>query len=192
MTATFQFDTDRLRLRPLTDRDRIAFAAMNADPAVMTYFASPMTIEETDAAIARYSAAIESNGFSFLAAEVRETSAFAGIIGMQIMRDAVPKLPQPAVEIGWRLACEHQGKGYATEGARALVNFAFNELGLPNVVAITAVENKASRHVMEKLGMSLQPELEFDHPRVPEGHPHRRNVLYRLINPHHANRGKAV
>lgn len=183
MTTAHQLVTERLLLRAFEDRDRAPFSAMNADAAVMTYFASPMTAEESDAAIERYAAARERNGFSFFAAEVRETGEFAGLIGLQVMRDVVPNLPQPAVEIGWRLACEHQGKGFATEGARAVVNFAFHELKLTEVVAITAVSNAASRNVMEKLGMQLQPQLEFDHPRMNAEHPHRRHVLYRLTNP---------
>ncbi len=96
---------------------------------------------------------------------------------------AVPNLPQPAVEVGWRLTRSAHGHGYATEGARALIHHAFGTLGLPELVAITATGNTASRHVMEKLGMRYRPELTFDHPNVPAGHPHRRHVLYSLRNP---------
>lgn len=182
MITSLQLVTDRLTLRPLEATHLAAFAAMNADPVVMTYFAAPMTMEESEAAIARYASARQQHGFSFMAAETRSTNEFIGIIGLQVMRDVVPNLPQPAVEIGWRLTREHQGKGYATEGARAVVHFAFHELRLPEVVAITAAGNNASRHVMHKLGMTLQPQLEFDHPRIPAGHPHQRHVLYRLNN----------
>lgn len=191
MTAVLQLETERLVLRPIEGRDREAFAAMNADAAVMTYFAAPMSADESDAAIVRYAAARARDGFSFFAAESRETGAFAGMIGLQVMRDVVPGLPQPAVEIGWRLPLAYQGKGLATEGARAVVRFAFEELRLHEVVAITAVANMASRHVMEKLGMKRQPHLDFDHPRVPEGHPHRRHVLYRLLNRITAHREEA-
>ncbi len=191
MTTSLQLETDRLILRPLTAAHLAEFAGMNADPVVMAYFAAPMTLEESEAAIARYAAARERNGFSFMAAETRNTGEFTGMIGMQVMRDVVPNLPQPAVEIGWRLRREYQGQGLATEGARAVVDFAFNELRLPNVVAITAVANAPSRHVMEKLGMQHQPHLAFDHPRVPAGHLHQRHVLYRLTNPRNATRQEA-
>jgi RimJ/RimL family protein N-acetyltransferase len=99
------------------------------------------------------------------------------------MRDAVRNFPQPGVEIGWRLARTAQGKGFATEGARAVVDLAFNQLGLSEVVAITALPNQPSRRVMEKLGMTHGPEVDFDHPRVPAGHLYERHTLYSLRNP---------
>jgi RimJ/RimL family protein N-acetyltransferase len=182
LPTTLQLATAHLILRPWQDRDRAPFAAMNADPAVMTYFAAPMTPEESNAAIDRYLLQLDRDGFTMLAAEHRETGAFAGVIGMQTMRDIVPNLPQPAIEIGWRLALEHQGKGLATEGAQALIDHAFSELHLPEIVAVTAAGNAASRRVMEKLNMTHWPHLDFDHPRIPTGHPHQRHVLYQLHN----------
>jgi RimJ/RimL family protein N-acetyltransferase len=183
VTTTFKIETDRLLLRPLDEGDRDDFAAMNADADVMTYFVSPMTREESDEAFTRYTSHVKRNGFGFLAARVRSTGAFAGIIGMQVMRFALPNLPQPAVEIGWRLNRAQHGYGYATEGARAIVHSAFQEHGLAEVVAITAVNNRPSRHVMDKLGMHHDASLDFDHPNVPEGHALQRHVLYRLANP---------
>jgi RimJ/RimL family protein N-acetyltransferase len=156
---------------------------MNADPEVMTYFASIMTRDESDAALERFHVAYIRDGFSFLVAEMRETGAFAGVIGAQVMRDAVPNLPQPAVEIGWRLPREAQCRGLATEGARATLDFVFGTLNLPEVVAVTALGNLPSRRVMEKLDMTCRPDLEFDHPRMPTGHKHLRHALYQLKNP---------
>lgn len=156
---------------------------MNADPVVMHYFEAPFTRQQSDEAFDRYVAAFDRAGFSFFAAIIRDTGDFAGTVGLQIMRDAVPNLSQPAVEIGWRLARIAQGKGLATEGARAIVDFAFNQLCLSEVVAITALPNQASRRVMEKLGMTHRPELDFDHPRVPAGHQYQRHTLYSLRNP---------
>jgi RimJ/RimL family protein N-acetyltransferase len=183
LTNAPQLETPRLTLRRWQDADRASFAEMNADPAVMHFFAAPMTREQSDEAIDRYLAAFDREGFSFLAAAERDTHAFIGTIGLQTMRDQVPNLPQPAVEIGWRLAQSAQGKGFATEGALAIVNFAFNQLGLNEVVAITALPNRASRRVMEKLGMTHRPELDFNHPRVPAGHQYERHTLYSLRNP---------
>ena len=186
MTTTLQLETARLTLRPWQERDRASFAAMNANPHVMAFFPALMTRQESDEAIDRYLAAFDRDGFSFLAAEHRETGDFAGVIGLQTMRDVVPNLPQPAVEIGWRLSPHFQRQGLATEGAAAIVDFAFQQLNLPEVVAITAIGNTASRRIMEKLGMIHKPELTFDHPRVPSGHPHQRHALYQLQNPRHA------
>jgi RimJ/RimL family protein N-acetyltransferase len=180
LTQPLQLETSRLTLRRWQEADRMPFAQMNADPVVMNYFAAPMTREQSDEAIDRYLAAFDREGFSFFAAVERGRGDLIGTIGLQIMRDAVPNLPQPAVEIGWRLTQSAQGKGLATEGARTIVDFAFNQLGLNEVVAITALPNRASRHVMEKLGMTHRPELDFDHPRVPAGHQYQRHTLYSL------------
>jgi RimJ/RimL family protein N-acetyltransferase len=178
-----QLETSRLTLRPWQETDRAPFAEMNADPVVMHYFEAPFTRQQSDEAIDRYLAAFDREGFSFFAATMRDTGDFIGTIGLQTMRDAVPNLPQPAVEIGWRLAQASHGKGLATEAARTIVDFAFNQLALNEVVAITALPNHASRRVMEKLGMTHRPELDFDHPRVPAGHQYQRHTLYSLRNP---------
>jgi RimJ/RimL family protein N-acetyltransferase len=183
LTQSLQLETPRLTLRRWQEGDREPFAAMNADPIVMQYFAAPYTRQESDEAVNRYIAAFERDGFSFFAAILRETGDFVGLIGLQTMRDVVPNLPQPAVEIGWRLTRASQGQGLATEGARAIVDYAFNQLGLAEVVAITAVPNQPSRRVMEKLGMTHRPELNFNHPRVPTGHPYEFHTLYSLRNP---------
>lgn len=156
---------------------------MNADPGVMRFFAATKTRAESDEDIDRYLAQFERDGFTMFAAELREDGAFAGVTGLQVMRDPIPNLPQPAVEIGWRLTQDCQGKGLATEGARALVDLAFNQLHLTELVAITVPANTGSRRVMEKLGMTHRPELTFDHPRVPAGHPNKQHVLYSLPNP---------
>ena len=86
----------------------------------------------------------------------------------------------PAVEIGWRLAAEHWGHGYATEAARAVLAFGFERLGLPEIVSFTTTANVRSRRVMEKLGMRHSPDDDFMHPLIPDGHPLRPHVLYRL------------
>jgi RimJ/RimL family protein N-acetyltransferase len=183
LTQPLQLETTRLILRRWEEADRAPFIAMNADPVVMRFFAAPFTTEQSNETIDRYLAAFDREGFSFFAAILRDSGAFAGTIGLQTMRDVIPNLPQPAVEIGWRLTQSSQGKGFATEGARTIVDFAFNNLGLKEVVAITALPNRASRHVMEKLGMTHRPELDFDHPRVPAGHQYQRHTLYSLQNP---------
>lgn len=179
MTATLHLATPRLLLRPFEDRDRAPFAAMNADPDVMRFFASTFTPEKSDEHIARYHLQLQRDGFSFLVAEHRHTGDFLGVIGMQTMYVPVPNLPQPAVELGWRLTTKAHGHGYATEGARAFVDHA-RQLDLPGLVAITTPDNLASRNVMQKLGMTHRPELTFDHPLVPPDSPRRQHVLYSL------------
>ncbi len=184
MTSTlFQLETARLLIHPWQDEDRASFAALCANPEVMRYFPAPLSQQQSDEAIDRYIAFFERDGFCMMPAHLRNSEDFIGILGIQTMRDLVDGLEQPAVEIGWRLLPEAQGKGLATEGAQALLDHGFHTLYLPQIVAITAVQNAPSRRVMEKLGMTYRPELDFDHPRVPDGHPHRRHVLYSLRNP---------
>ncbi len=86
----------------------------------------------------------------------------------------------PAVEIGWRLAFDSWGRGLATEGARAVIRYAIEDLSLDSLVSFTVPENLRSRSVMEKIGMTHDPRDDFDHPNLPKGHPLRRHVLYRL------------
>ena len=156
---------------------------MNADPEVMHFFAAPMTREESDAAAERYNLQLDRDGFTMFAAELRSTGQLAGVIGMQTMRDEIPYTPTPAIEIGWRLARAFHNQGLATEGATAIVDFAFHQLDLSELIAITAVGNTASRRVMQKLNMTHDPTHTFNHPRMPPGHPHQLHALYILPNP---------
>lgn len=173
--------TERLVLRQWRVSDREPFAAMNGDPRVMRHFPAVLSREQSDAVADRVAAAIAERGWGFWAAEVRRSGEFAGFIGLQPLPAALPAAP--AVEIGWRLAGAHQGLGYATEGARRVVEFAFGELRLPEIVSITTVLNQPSRHVMEKLGMVRDPAGDFDHPTVPADWAGRPHVLYRLTAP---------
>ena len=160
-----RLETSRLILRPWRDSDREPFARMNADPRVMEFFPACLSREESDAIIDRNP--------GVLAAELRESGEFIGFIGL-----AVPTFEAhftPCVEIGWRIAAEHWGRGLATEGAREVLRHATRE-----IVSFTTERNFRSRRVMEKLGMTHDPADDFDHPRMPEGHPQRRHVLYRF------------
>jgi RimJ/RimL family protein N-acetyltransferase len=170
--------TARLVLRPWTAADSEPFAAMNADPVVMEHFPSVQTREESDAAVARIRKHFEDHGFGLWAVEVPEEAPFIGFVGL-----AVPTFEAhftPCVEVGWRIARAHWGKGYATEGATAALKTGFDNLGLAEIVSMTIPANVRSRRVMEKLGMTRDPVDDFDHPRIPVGSPIRRHVLYRL------------
>jgi RimJ/RimL family protein N-acetyltransferase len=170
-------ETERLLLRPWRDEDREPFARMNADPRVMEFFPATLTAQETDAMLERVHSHLERHGFGWWAAELKEAGAFIGFIGL-----AVPYFEShftPCVETGWRLAAEYWGRGLATEGALAALRYGFEELGLAEIVSFTTVGNVRSRRVMEKLGMTHDPSDDFDHPRIAEGHPLRRHVLYR-------------
>jgi ribosomal-protein-alanine N-acetyltransferase len=170
--------TGRLILRGWRDGDLAPFAALNADPVVMEHFPAPLSRAESDAAAARIQAHFAEHGFGLWAVEVPGVAPFAGFTGLSVPRFEAHFMP--CVEIGWRLAREHWGRGYASEAARAALAHGFGPLGLAEVVSFTAVANARSRRVMEKLGMSHDPADDFDHPALPPGHRLRRHVLYRI------------
>jgi RimJ/RimL family protein N-acetyltransferase len=155
-----------------------AIPRITSDPRVMEYFPAPLSREESDALIARIEAHQQQHGFTFFAAEVRATSQLIGFIGM--VYTPFEARFTPCVEIGWRLAAEFWGQGLATEGARAVLQFGFDELKLAEIVALTVPANRRSRRVMEKLGMTCNAADDFEHPRLPPGHPLRPHVLYRV------------
>ena len=160
----------------------------HADPAVMQHFPGLLSRPESDAFAATIEAHFERHGFGLWALEVPGVVPFAGIVGL-----AVPSFEAaftPCVEVGWRLAREHWGRGYATEAARAAIAFGFASLELEEIVAFTASGNDRSRRVMERLGMNRNPSDDFDHPRLPEGHSLRRHVLYRLDRSRQGNRAR--
>ncbi len=171
-------ETPRLRLRRWRDADRAPFAAMSADPAVMEFFPAPLTAAEADAFIDRIEAHWEARGYGNYALEERETGAFVGLTGLF---DVFPTAHfAPSVEIGWRLAKPYWSKGYAREAAEAVIAAAFAEHDFPEIVAFTAKPNTRSAGLMQRLGMTRDPADDFEHPGVPEGHPLRLHVLYRL------------
>ncbi len=170
-------ETPRLLLRAWREKDLAPFAALNADPRVMEYFPSILTRAESDALAARIAEHFDQHGFGVWAAELRATGEFVGFIGLNIPGFSAHFTP--CVEIGWRLAFEHWGRGLATEGARAVLGQAFTTLRLPEVVSFTTAANLRSRRVMEKIGMERDPQDDFDHPLLERGHPLRPHVLYR-------------
>jgi RimJ/RimL family protein N-acetyltransferase len=170
--------TQRLRLRLWRDDDLPLFAALNASPEVMEFFPKTLDRAESDAVADRIQGHFARHGFGYWAVEVPGVADFIGFVGL-----AVPTFEAhftPCVEIGWRLAQKHWGQGYATEAARASLNFGFENLGLSEIVSFTATANARSRAVMERIGMTHSPADDFDHPMLPENHPLRRHVLYRL------------
>ena len=179
--------TERLKLRRWTDSDREPFAALNADLEVMEYFPAPLNRAESDRMIDRIEEVFDRKGFGLWAVEVADNGAFIGYVGLW---PAVFEAHfTPAVEVGWRLAQASWGRGYATEAARAATADGFERLGLPEIVSFTALVNRRSQRVMEKLGMKREPADDFEHPLVPAGSPLRAHVLYRLPRPTTATLG---
>jgi RimJ/RimL family protein N-acetyltransferase len=176
-----ELETERLILRRWREGDREPFAALNADPVVMEHFPALGSRGESDAMVDRIEAHFDRRGFGLWVVEVRGGAPFVGFVGLWTPTFEAHFMP--AVEVGWRLAREHWGHGYATEAARAAVDYGFEEHELDEIVAFTVPANFRSRRVMERLGMTHDPADDFDHPGIPEGHPLRRHVLYRLAGP---------
>ena len=170
--------TDRLLLRGWEDGDLEPLLALSTDPEVMRYFPRPMTRAEATALLQRHRAALEAGGPGLLAVVRRGDRRFLGFVGLAVPRFEAPFTP--CVEIGWRLARDAWGHGYATEAARAVLRHGFTTLGLDEVVSFTAVGNEPSQAVMRRLGMRRDPAEDFEHPSLEPAHPLRRHVLYRL------------
>jgi RimJ/RimL family protein N-acetyltransferase len=179
-------ETDRLLLRMWESRDREPFARLNSDPRVMEFMPACLSHAESDLLADRLEAHFREYGFGLYAVEVREERLFIGFAGL-----AIPTFKAaftPCVEIGWRLSANSWGRGFATEAATAVVRESFTSLGLDELVSFTVPANLRSRRVMEKIAMTCRPSDDFDHPILPEGHPLRRHVLYRLRRSDWANR----
>jgi RimJ/RimL family protein N-acetyltransferase len=170
--------TDRLLMRAWCDRDREPFAALNADRRVSDYLAGPISRADSDAMVDRVQACWRERGFGLWAVERRDLGRFIGYVGLW------PALFEahftPAVEVGWRLAPQHWGHGFATEAGREALRYGFEVLGLDEIVSFTAVANRRSRRVMERLGLERDHDGDFEHPAMATGHRMRPHVLYRL------------
>lgn len=170
--SRFEVRTERLLLRRLTDADRDAFAEMNADPVVMATIGAPMTRRQSDAFLDRIDATWEACGYGLWC--VDRDGECLGFTGL-----SAPWFRE-GVEVGWRIRSAHWGRGYAPEAARAALAFGFDRLGLDEIISFTAVTNARSRRVMDKIGLVRDPGADFEHPSLPDGHPLRAHVLYRL------------
>jgi RimJ/RimL family protein N-acetyltransferase len=179
MSRAPEIRTERLLLRRWREGDLDPFAALNADPVVMEHFHHGVrTRAETADFMNRIEQEFEQRGFGLFAVEVPGVAPFVGFVGLHAATFEAPFTP--AVEVGWRLARAHWGRGYATEAARAAVAFGFDRVGLEEIVSFTSVGNLRSQRVMQRIGMMRDADGDFDHPAVPTGHPIRPHVLYRI------------
>jgi RimJ/RimL family protein N-acetyltransferase len=178
MGALVKLSSGRVCLRQWRDEDREAFAAINSDARVMEFFRSRLSRIQSDAMVDHIQKHFIEHGFGLWAIEVPGVAPFIGFAGMEVPGFSAHFTP--CVEVGWRLAFEHWGHGYATEAARLALGYGFGTVALEEVVSYTPPMNRRSRAVMERLGMRRDPADDFDYPRLPEGHPLRPHVLYRL------------
>jgi RimJ/RimL family protein N-acetyltransferase len=176
--APVELRTPRLLLRQWKDSDLDAWCEMNADAEVRRFFPKVNTRDESVGEAERIRAGITQRGWGMWAVEVPGVSPFIGFLGLNAPGFAAPW--QPAVEAGWRLRRDTWGAGYATEGARAALKFAFDWLALPEVIALSVTTNTPSHRVMEKCGMTRWYGVEFDHPRVPADWPLKQHIVHRV------------
>ncbi|MBF4489006.1 GNAT family N-acetyltransferase [Psychrobacter sp. N25K4-3-2] len=174
-------ETERLYLRQWQASDFATFADMNADPEVMQYFPKLLTSKVSDIIANKCQQLIADNGWGLWAVSLKvDEENSGGFIGFVGLNDTHADMSfAPAVEIAWRLSKEHWGQGYATEAARASLNFAFTELGLEEVVSFTAVINKRSQLIMQRIGMT-DAQDNFYHPALKSTHPLAEHVLYKI------------
>lgn len=166
---------ERVTLRPWRTDDIEPFAVMNADPRVMEFLPAPLSRDEAAAMIGRAQAAIDERGWGMWALEVDDRCI--GFTGLGVPHFQAPFTP--CVEVGWRLAREAWGHGYATEAAKLALRYGFDVIKLEEIVSYTTVHNLRSRRVMERLGMTRDAADDFMHPLL-DGHPLQPHVLYRL------------
>ena len=178
MEQILELESARLRLRQWRDEDLPEFAAMCADPQVMRYFPAPLSRLESAALIGRVRGHFAEYGYGLWALERKDTGAFVGLTGL--LNVGFDTAFTPAVEIGWRLAREHWGLGYASEAAWTALRCGFDRLALEQVVSFTSQLNLPSQKVMQAIGMQRDLQGDFEHPRLIDGHPLRPHVLYRI------------
>jgi ribosomal-protein-alanine N-acetyltransferase len=171
-----EYQTERLILRPWRQEDREPYAILNSNPEVMRYLLRTLTREESDKMVEIIEQKMAANGWGLWAVEEKSSGAFIGFVGLNIPAYELPF--SPVIEIGWRLDKPFWGKGYAPEAAAKALEIGFDQYGIEEIVAFTALKNKASQRVMEKIGMRRCEE--FDHPAVSEDSPLRRHILYRV------------
>lgn len=160
--------------------DVLPFYKMNQDPKVMEYFPSLWPIEMVSEFIDRMNVQLIEKNYTLWAVEEKSSTQFIGFIGLNCPTWEASFTP--CVEIGWRLASSSWGKGYATEGAKAVLDYAFNQLKLQQVVSFTVPDNLKSRRVMEKIGMTRQLEGDFFHPKIDPQHRFSKHVFYTIKN----------
>lgn len=184
--------TDRLILRNWEDRDRDLFFRINSDPQVMEFFPFRRSRDETDAFFDRLRADIAGRGFGFTAVEIASSGEGIGFVGISATNLEL-LLPASPPQIAWRLAPEFWGNGYVTEAARAWLEFGFDSLEAPEIVSFAVHDNQRSIAVMQRLGMTRDAVGDFDHPDIPDTHPHlKRHALYRLSRTDWLAREKAA
>ena len=173
-------ETARLILRPCRDSDRDLFYELSSDPAVLEFFPFSRSREEADAVFTFIREIVAEEGFDFLVLALKQSGEPIGFSGLS-KPNLEQFLPKDTIEIGWRLSARHWRHGYASEAGTALLRHGFEILGLAEIVSLAVHNNHRALAVMQGIGMQADPSGDFDHPDIPDTHPHlKRHALYRL------------
>ena len=178
--------TARCILRPVLATDLPDLIRLNQHPIVMQYFPSPLSPEQSRILLDKMMTHQQTHGFSYFSVLLKENKQFIGLIGL--LNTSFNAHFTPNVEIAWRLHHSFWGQGLATEGAVTVLDHAFNDLHLPEVVSFTVPSNIPSRRVMEKIGLQYKPKQSFEHPSLAPTDPLCYHVLYRLTRQQYMNR----
>jgi RimJ/RimL family protein N-acetyltransferase len=178
-------ETKRLWLRTWKQNDVEAYFLINQDPEVIKFLPGSMTLEQVEGFIQGANRHQEELGYTLFAAELKENGHLIGFIGLR-HTDFFTKFSAhfaPAVEVGWRLGSQYWNRGYATEGAKAALEYGFRDIGLHEIVSFTVPANLRSIRVMERIGMMRDENGDFAHPKLLPDHPLSKHVLYRIQSP---------
>ncbi len=176
--GNYLFTSERLGFRNWTEHDTPKMALINSDPKVMEFFPSIPNKEETEQFVERMQHQFAKNGCCYFAVDKLENNEFIGFIGISEQNYEADFTP--CFDVGWRLAQKEWGRGYATEGAKKCLDFAFNEIGLKSIKSICPIVNVKSEGVMKKLGMIKQKT--FKHPLLKEHKKLESCVLYEITS----------
>jgi len=170
------FTSERLGFRNWTIKDLDEFAKLNSDAAVMKHFPKILSKKEVEEFIDKLKNHFSENGFTYYATEILDTKEFIGMIGLAFQEYQTNFTP--AIDIGWRLKRTAWGKGYATEGAKRCLNYAFNDLDINKIISVCTIKNKNSESVMKKIGMTKKGE--FNHPGMINHPEYERHFCYEI------------
>lgn len=171
-------ETERLILRTWRKEDAQTYFQINEDPKVAEFVRGPLTMEQINDFITAVNKQQEKHGYTLWAVQLKETGELMGFIGLNYTDWEAHFTP--AVEVAWRLGSQYWGKGYATEGAKASLDYGFKQCGLKEIVSFTVPLNIRSIRVMEKIGLKRDMNGDFVHPKLSADHPLSQHILYRL------------
>lgn len=171
-------ETERLILRTWKQEDADSYYLINQDPKVIEFLQGPLTMEQVYDYITAANNHWDKHGYTLWATELKATGEFMGFMGLNYIDWEAHFTP--AIEIGWRLGSQYWGKGYATEGAKASLEYGFEQCGLKEIVSLSVPANVRSIHVMEKIGMRRDLNGDFAHPKLHPEHPLSKHILYRV------------